>query len=598
MDQLVAEESMETPSNQNTTEQSSRPSRKGGFRTMPFIIVNESFEKVASYGLMANMIFYLINDYNIDIATGTSILLLWSAISNALAIVGAFLADSFLGRFWVIALGSFSTLLGMTLLWLTAMIPKLKPPLCADQFSSNCDSASPGQLIVLLSSFGLMSIGAGCIRPCSMAFGADQLDNKKDNPKYERLLQSFFNWYYASVGISSILALSIIVYIQNQLGWKVGFGVPAILMVVSALMFLFGSSLYVKMKAEKSLFTGFIQVLVAAFRKRNLPLSAKNVEYHYGKDSSIIAPTDKLRCFNRACIIRDPQKDLNPDGSPINLWNLCTIDQVESLKALLRVIPMWSTGFVIQVTLNQYTFTIQANMMDRHLGPKFQIPAGSFSVFIVITLTIWVAIYDRAIVPLLRKLTGKPSGLGTKMRMGIGLVLSALAMAVSAIVENKRRNIAIDQGLADQPGTVMDMSAMWLIPQYCLIGLAEAFNAIGQIEFYFSQFPRNMSSIAVALFTLGMAVGSLVASFLVTIVDKATKKGGNESWVPNNLNKGHLDYYYWLITIMCIVNFVYFLGCCWAYGPSEDARDIMKDNRLKQMESKEDVGKTRKPPSA
>ena len=181
----------------------------------------------------------------------------------------------------------------MTLLWLTAVIPKLKPPPCA-QFSSNCGSASPGQLIVLLSSFGFMSIGAGCIRPCSMAFGADQLD-KKDNPKNERLLQSFFSWYYASIGVSTVHALTIIVYIQDHLGWKVGFGVPAILMVVSALMFLFGSSLYVKVKVEKSLFIGFIQVLVAAFRKRNLPLSAKNVEYHYGKDPNIIAPTDKLR---------------------------------------------------------------------------------------------------------------------------------------------------------------------------------------------------------------------------------------------------------------------------------------------------------------
>ncbi|KAK4605287.1 hypothetical protein RGQ29_013381 [Quercus rubra] len=595
MDQLVAEESMETPSNQNTTEQSLRPSRKGGYRAMPFIIVNESFEKVASYGLMPNMIFYLMNGYHIETANGTSILFMWSAISNALAIVGAFLSDSFLGRFWVIALGSFSSLLGMTLLWLTAVIPKLKPPPCA-QFSSNCGSASPGQLIVLLSSFGFMSIGAGCIRPCSMAFGADQLD-KKDNPKNERLLQSFFSWYYASIGVSTVLALTIIVYIQDHSGWKVGFGVPAILMVVSALMFLFGSSLYVKVKVEKSLFIGFIQVLVAASRKRNLPLSAKNVEYHYGKDPNIIAPTDKLRCLNRACIIRDPQKDLNPEGSPINPWNLCTIDQVESLKALLRVIPMWSTGFMILVSLNQNSFsTLQASMMDRHLGPKIQIPAGSFTVFTIITLTIWVAIYDRAVVPLLAKLTGKPRGLGTKMRMGIGLVLSALAMAVSAIVENIRRNIAIDQGFADKPRMVMDMSAMWLIPQYCLFGLAEAFNAIGQIEFYFSQFPRNMSSIAMALFTLGMAVANLVGSFLVKIVDKATKKGGNESWLSRNLNEGHLDYYYWLITIMCVVNFVYFLGCCWAYGPSEDARAKMKDNRLEQMESKEDVCKARTPP--
>uniref|UniRef100_A0A2N9H1W9 Major facilitator superfamily (MFS) profile domain-containing protein n=1 Tax=Fagus sylvatica TaxID=28930 RepID=A0A2N9H1W9_FAGSY len=590
MEQIVAEENMENPSNQMMTEQSSRP-RKGGFRTMPFIIVNESFEKVASYGLMPNMIFYLMNVYHMETVNGTTILFMWSAISNALAIVGAFLSDSFLGRFWVITLGSFCSLLGMTLLWLTAMIPQLKPPPCA-QFSSNCDSATPGQLFVLLSSFGLISIGAGCIRPCSIAFGADQLD-KKNNPNNERLLESFFNWYYTSIGVSTVLALTIIVYIQDHLGWKVGFAVPAILMAVSALMFLFGSSLYAKVKAEKSLFTGFIQVLVAALRKRRLPLSAESVEYHYGKDSNFIVPTDKLRCLNRACIVRDPQKDLNPDGSAVNPWSLCTIDQVESLKALLRVIPMWSTGIMILISMNQHSFsTLQANMMDRNLNSKFQIPAGSFAVFTIVTLTIWVVIYDRAIVPLLVKYTGNQRGLGTKTRMGIGLVLSALAMAMSAIVENIRRKVAIDQGLVDKPRTVMDMSAMWLIPQYCLFGLAEAFNAIGQIEFYFSQFPRNMSSIAMALFTLGMAVANLVGTLLVRIVDRATKKGGNESWLSRNLNKGHLDYYYWLLTIMCVANFVYFLVCCWAYGPSEDIRAKMKDQRLGQKASKEDVSKT------
>ena len=305
------------------------------------------------------------------------------------------------------------------------------------------------------------------------------------------------------------------------------------------------------------------------------------------------------RCLNRACIVRDPQKDLNPDGSAVNPWSLCTIDQVESLKALLRVIPMWSTGIMILISMNQHSFsTLQANMMDRHLNSKFQIPAGSFAVFTIVTLTIWVVIYDRAIVPLLVKYTGNQRGLGTKTRMGIGLVLSALAMAMSAIVENIRRKVAIDQGLVDKPRTVMDMSAMWLIPQYCLFGLAEAFNAIGQIEFYFSQFPRNMSSIAMALFTLGMAVANLVGTLLVRIVDKATKKGGKESWLSRNLNKGHLDYYYWLLTIMCVANFVYFLVCCWAYGPSEDIRAKMKDQRLGQKASKEDVSKTTRKTSA
>ncbi|XP_057968998.1 protein NRT1/ PTR FAMILY 1.2-like [Malania oleifera] len=544
---------------------------KGGFRTMPFIIVNEAFEKVASYGLMPNMIFYLMKGYHIQAANGTSILFLWSALSNGLAIVGAFLSDSYLGRFMVIALGSFSSLLGMTLLWLTAMIPQLKPPPCVLPTGS-CASASPAQLAFLLFSFGLMSVGAGCIRPCSIAFGADQL-TKKDKPNNEGLLQSFFNWYYASIGISTILALTVIVYIQEHLGWKLGFGVPAILMVFSTLMFLLGSSLYVKVKADKSLISGFIQVFVAAFKNRKLSFPSKNSDFHHGEELKLTAPTDKLRFLNKACIIRNPEKDLNPDGSASNPWKLCTIDQVETLKALIRVLPIWSTGIMILISMNQHSFsTLQASIMDRHITSKFQIPAGSFSVFTVLAVTIWVAFYDRALVPLLAKYAGKPHGLSANVRIGIGLLISTAAMAVSAIQENIRRRVAIEQGLADKPRAVMDMSAMWLVPQYFMFGLAEAFNAVGQIDFFYSQFPKSMSSLAMALFTLGMAVANLVGSLLVKIVDKATSKGGKESWVSNNLNKGHLDYYYWFITAMCVVNFGYFLFCCWAFAPCEDKK--------------------------
>ncbi|KAG6740436.1 hypothetical protein POTOM_055887 [Populus tomentosa] len=72
--------------------------KRGGLRTMPLIIVNEAFERVASYGLMPNMIFYLMNNYRLEAANGSTILFLWSAMSNRLSIFGAFLSDSFMGR--------------------------------------------------------------------------------------------------------------------------------------------------------------------------------------------------------------------------------------------------------------------------------------------------------------------------------------------------------------------------------------------------------------------------------------------------------------------------------------------------------------------
>ncbi|KAL0015491.1 hypothetical protein SO802_002560 [Lithocarpus litseifolius] len=49
---------------------------------------NETFDKEASFGLLANMILDLILEYNMDSATGAIVLFQWSAISNLITIMG------------------------------------------------------------------------------------------------------------------------------------------------------------------------------------------------------------------------------------------------------------------------------------------------------------------------------------------------------------------------------------------------------------------------------------------------------------------------------------------------------------------------------
>ncbi|XP_071917519.1 protein NRT1/ PTR FAMILY 1.2 isoform X7 [Coffea arabica] len=549
---------------------------KGGLKTMPFIIVNEAFERLASQGLMPNMILYLTRIYHFQTVTASSILFVWSALSNGLALFGAFLSHSYLGRFRIIFLGSFSSLLGMILLWLTAVVPQLQPLSC-DQLKHKCSAPNGAQIIPLLSSFFLMSVGAGCIRPCSVAFGADQFDNKQ-NPNNDRVLESYFNWYYASTGISTVLAMTVIVYIQDHLGWSVGFGIPAILMVFSALMFLIGSSLYIKAKPSESLFTGFFQVLVAAFRKREIqyPLDEEYKCYHRTRQSKLLSPTEEFRCLNKACVVQDPDTELTSDGLASNPWRLCSVEQLESLKALLKVIPMWSTGLVLIVTIDQGFLTLQANSMDRHLFSNFEIPAGSFSLFMIITLTIWVAFYDRVLAPLLVRYTGNPQGLSPIVRMGMGLIMSFIAMVLAGVVESIRLKKAVEEGVEDDPDAVLDMSAMWLVPQTVCIGLAEALNAIGQIQFFYMLFPKSMSSVGVAMFTSEMALASLIGSLLVNIINSITSHGGKASWLASNLNEGHLDYYYWLLGFLNLINFFYFLFCCRFYKSHHNSNMLSK----------------------
>lgn len=277
-----------------------------------------------------------------------------------------------------------------------------------------------------------------------------------------------------------------------------------------------------------------------------------------------------FRFLNKACIIRNPE-DVTSDGVAANPWNLCTVEQVEKLKILIRVMPLWSTGIMLSLNTSQSSFpTLQANSMDRHLTSKFQIPAGSYFVFLLISLSGWIFVYDRVLVPLASRMKGKQVRISTKVRMGIGLLISCISMIVSAIVEHARRRKAINQGLLNNPEAVLNMSAMWLVPQYSLNGLAEAFNVVGQTEFYYTEFPKSMKSIGSSLFGLGMAVANLLASLVLSLVDKYTKGEGKESWVSSNINKARYDYYYWLLSILSFLNLLYFVFCSWAYGPCVD----------------------------
>ncbi|XP_035845555.1 protein NRT1/ PTR FAMILY 1.2-like [Helianthus annuus] len=129
---------------------------------------NEAFEGITGQGLTSNMIFYLMEVYHMEVATGAIILSIWNSLSSGLSIVGGFISDSYLGRFRVIATGSLFSLVGVTFLWLTSIVPQLTPSSCQEP-DTGCNPPTRTQLGFLYASFGLMSIGSACIGPCSIA---------------------------------------------------------------------------------------------------------------------------------------------------------------------------------------------------------------------------------------------------------------------------------------------------------------------------------------------------------------------------------------------------------------------------------------------
>lgn len=273
-----------------------------------------------------------------------------------------------------------------------------------------------------------------------------------------------------------------------------------------------------------------------------------------------------VRCINKAAILT-PDDKINADGSPQNPWKLCSIQQVEELKCILRVVPIWSTAVIYHaVMVQQQTFAVfQAQQMDRRFGnTNFKIPAASYGVFSMLTMSIWIPIYDRIIVPSLRKLTGRETGITLLQRNCIGIILSIISMLVSGIVEGRRRTIALTRptiGVEPRRGAISSMSGMFLVPQLVITGLAEAFSAIGQLEFYYKQFPENMRSIASSFFYCGFAGSSYLSSLFISVIHRMTEKSATGNWLDEDLNKGRLDYFYYMIAGLGAVNLVYFLVC-------------------------------------
>lgn len=242
-----------------------------------------------------------------------------------------------------------------------------------------------------------------------------------------------------------------------------------------------------------------------------------------------------------------------------NPWRLCTVTQVEELKALIRLLPIWASGIIFAMVYSQMStmFVLQGNTMDQHIGPKFTIPSASLSIFDTLSVLFWAPVYDMAIVPLARRFTGHERGFTQLQRMGIGLAISVFSMLSAGVLEVVRLDMVKRHNLYDSK--TLPISIFWQIPQYFLVGCAEVFTFIGQLEFFYDQAPDAMRSLCSALSLTTVALGNYLSSLLVTIVTDATTRNGKLGWIPDNLNRGHLDYFYWLLAILSVVNFVVYL---------------------------------------
>lgn len=167
----------------------------------------------------------------------------------------------------------------MSLLTLAVSVPALRPPSCGHEIKEQyCDKrASNFQVGIFYCALYTIAVGTGGTKPNISTMGADQFDDYEPKERTQKL--SFFNWWMFSIFFGTLFSNTFLIYIQDNVGWGLGYGLPTTGLAVSILVFLVGTPHYRHKLPSGSPLNRILMVLVAAIRnwKAALPNDPKEL---------------------------------------------------------------------------------------------------------------------------------------------------------------------------------------------------------------------------------------------------------------------------------------------------------------------------------
>ncbi|URE40673.1 Peptide transporter [Musa troglodytarum] len=513
-----------------------RPNKHGGMRAAAFVLAIQAFEIMAIAAVGNNLITYVFNEMHFPLSNSANVVTNFIGTVFLLSLLGGFLSDSYLGSFWTMLIFGFVELSGFILLSVQAHLPQLRPPPCnMISEEEHCTEATGFKATVFFLALYLVAVGSGCLKPNMISHGADQFRNH--DPDQSRKLSTYFNAAYFSFCAGELVALTVLVWVQTRSGMDVGFGVSAGAMAMVLAILISGAFFYRNRPPHGSIFMPLARVSVAAFTKRKqvcpsidprvLERGHFNSPHQLDADDGGLRHTTMFRFLDKACV--RAQDGSNAKESP---WRLCTAAEVEQVKVILSVIPIFACTIIFNTVLAQLqTLSVQqGSAMDTQLTGSFHVPPASLQSIPYLVLLVLVPIYETTFVPLARKLTGNSTGITPLQRIGVGLFTVALSMVSAATVEKKRRETAVD---SDEL-----LSIFWIAPQFLIFGLSEMFTAVGLIEFFYKQSVAGMQSFLTAMTYCSYSFGFYLSSLLVSMVNKITSLSSSRGWLSDNdLNK-------------------------------------------------------------
>lgn len=137
--------------------------------------------------------------------------------------------------------------------------------------------------VVFFLAIYMISIGTGGHKPSLESFGADQFDD--DHSEERKKKMSYFNWWNFGLCSGLLVGVTLIVYVQEHVGWGAADIILASVMTFSIVVFCVGRPFYRYRVPIGSPLTPMVKVFLAAIAKRNLPYASNPADLYEVKKS-------------------------------------------------------------------------------------------------------------------------------------------------------------------------------------------------------------------------------------------------------------------------------------------------------------------------
>ncbi|OQS06035.1 Proton-dependent Oligopeptide Transporter (POT) Family [Thraustotheca clavata] len=558
------------------------------FQVCGYILMMELAERLSYYGINQGLRNFMKTILGWSGVSANSIKSTWTSLCYMSPLLGAYLADERWGRFKTIAVFGTLYLIGDTLLAVAANphVLNWKETNVTGEFERKGADTKTAEGIFVFGLFACIGIGTGAIKSNVITLGADQFN--PNDPKEEAQKVTFFSYFYWCINFGAGFAYGYLATlcvkgsssISADYGYFATFLICACVMGVALLMLIAGQSRYVKFPPNSDAMSKLVRIMSrgSKFSTTAQMCSVGFILYLLSFFINMIAvflkdgSSERLALSYIAGIIaiagcgcwvyygmnfKDMEKASSANGGTLDN------ESVEEIKLVVRVLPFAAFLVMWQCIYDQIdaNFQVIAQQTDLRFGDNrhsTQLPGAVLGVFDPIAIVILIPLLDSVIYPAYKRWTGKDASPFGKVFVGLAIASFTMfyvgvfeilrkdsgLIKVEASATNSTLDVIKDEG-GEQP--MCQMRWGFNVLHYILVALCECLINVTAFDVFYSEVPIYLKSTCQAINLFMVSMGSNVTSIFTLLFQKH---------IPDNLNEGHLEYMFFTVGCVAIVNLV------------------------------------------